>query len=394
MIKKMVIRFIIGFCLISVMIACGAEPTQPPPSTSGAIVVPTATSTLTAPDVTRVQATATAVPPVEPIATCGDLAANWGRDWPAVLAALEQLIEADQSCGEEPLLSVKYATHFNYAAVLENQDDLDAAIAQYRAALSIDPQRKEALDALFRLDALPPPTPANCLSDTPPRPDPAPAATPDPTQFVTVRGDQLALNGEPFIVKGVNYYPRHAPWRRFLAEADPAEMAAELDLIRQAGFNTLRIFLWHEPLFTCQPEDAIPNEAAFATVDHLLQLAGERDLKVIVTLNDLPDLTFRPLYTDFDHYDNQTTYIVRRYRNDPAILAWDVRNEGDLDHGAESIEDARFEQAEIIDWLAHVSRLVKANDPHHLVTAGWWGCSSTAPTTCSSSWSRARAART
>lgn len=306
-------------------------------------------------------------------ATCADIDANWGRDWPAVLTALEQLIAADRSCGDEPLLGKKYATHFNYAAVLENQGDLDSAIEQYQAALHIDPQREEAVDALFRLKALSPPTPADCLSDAPPCADPAPAATPDPTQFVTVQNDQLALTGQPFIVKGVNYYPRQTPWQRFLAEADPTEMAAELDLIRQAGFNTLRIFLWNEPLFTCQPEDAIPNEAAFATVDQLLHLADERDLKVIVTLNDLPDLTFWPLYTDYAHYDNQTTYIVRRYRNDPAILAWDLRNEGDLDHGAESKEDARFNEDEIIDWLAHASQLVRDNDPHHLITAGWWG---------------------
>ncbi|MFN8456716.1 MAG: cellulase family glycosylhydrolase [Anaerolineae bacterium] len=150
-------------------------------------------------------------------------------------------------------------------------------------------------------------------------------------------------------------------------------MAKELDLLKQAGFNTLRVFLWYEPLFTCQPEDAIPNEKTFTIVDKVLELARERDLKVIMTLNDLPDLIFRPLYTDLAHYDNQTRYIVRRYRNDPAILAWDVRNEGDINYGAQSKEDAKFTQAEVIDWLAHISPLVKENDPYHLVTAGWWG---------------------
>jgi endo-1,4-beta-mannosidase len=147
----------------------------------------------------------------------------------------------------------------------------------------------------------------------------------------------------------------------------------ELDLIQQAGFNTLRIFLWYEPLFTCQPEDAIPNDAAFAKVDELLQLANERDLKVIITLNDLPDLLFRPLYTDWARYDAQTTYIVRRYRHEPAILAWDLRNEGDLDYGARLGDEARFEEQVVINWLAHVSKIVKENDPYHLLTAGWWG---------------------
>ncbi len=311
--------------------------------------------------------------PTPTVATCADLDSNWGHNWPAVIETLDQLLAADQSCGEEPLLSKKYAAHFSYGAAMEESSELEPAIGQYRAALNIDPQRKEALDALFRLKALPKPTPAACLSTASARPDPASAATPNLDQFVTAEKDRLQLNGQPFKVKGVNYYPREAPWQRFLAEADPADMAAELNLIKEAGFNTLRIFLWYEPLFTCEPEDAIPNETAFATVDKLLQLADERQLKVIVTLNDLPDLTFRPLYTDYAHYDNQTVYIVRRYRNEASILAWDLRNEGDLDHGAESPEDARFTEEEVIDWLAHASRLVRDNDPHHLLTAGWWG---------------------
>jgi hypothetical protein len=312
--------------------------------------------------------TITPGPTATPPATCTDIEATWGKDWPALLTALERLIEAGQSCGPEPLLGKKYAAHYIYGVALEEQGDTDEAIVQYQAALFIDPQRQEAVNALFRLKALPRPTPPDCLSTVAPRPDPAPAATPDPQQFVTVQGDQLELAGQPFKVKGVNYYPRHAPWERFFSEADPAKMAQELDLIRQAGFNTLRVFLWYQPLFTCQPEEAIPQEANFALLDTLVQLARERDLKLIVVLNDLADLTFRPLYTDFAHYDNQTVYITRRYRNEPAILAWDLRNGGDEDYSG---DDARFSQAEALGWLEHLSGLVRQHDPHHLLTAGW-----------------------
>jgi hypothetical protein len=311
--------------------------------------------------------------PTQIIATCADIDASWGRDWPAVLTALEHLMAAGQTCGAEPLAGKKYAAHFNYGAVLEANEDVEAAISQYQAALGLDPNRQEALNALVHLDALPAPTPAPCLSSSAPRPDPAPIEAPNLASFVTVSNDQLLLDGEVFKVKGVNYYPRHTPWHRFLEESDPAEMVAELDLIKQAGFNTLRVFLWYQPLFTCEPETAIPNEAGFATVDRLLQLAGERDLKLIVTLNDLPDLRFRPLYTDWEHYDAQTVYIVRRYRNEPSILGWDLRNEGDIDYGAQSSEHELFSQEEVINWLGHISQVVRENDPYHLITAGWWG---------------------
>jgi endo-1,4-beta-mannosidase len=197
--------------------------------------------------------------------------------------------------------------------------------------------------------------------------------SPDESLFVQVRGNKLFLRDLPYEVRGVNYYPRNAPWHHFLTEAEISEVATELDLIKQAGFNTVRIFLWYEPLFICQPEDAIPNEKAFERVDEVIQLVKERSLYLIVTLNDLPDLVFRPLYTDWDRYDTQTTYIVRRYRNEPAILAWDLRNEGDLDYGVRIGDEARFEKEEVIRWLGHISNLVRQNDPCHLITAGWWG---------------------
>ncbi|MBN1314971.1 MAG: cellulase family glycosylhydrolase [Anaerolineales bacterium] len=304
--------------------------------------------------------------------TCTTLAENWESDWPATLAALDCLTAHDQTCGEEPLSSKKYAARYNYAVSLEIQGDLDAAIVQYQAAFLIDAARGEALNALVRLDALPEPTPPTCLSSFTGN-DPSPVETPDIGSFVQVRGDQFWLNEHPFTVRGVNYYPRHAPWHKFLTEAEFSEIEIELDLIRQAGFNTIRVFLWHEPLFTCNPDEAIPNEAVFARIDAFLNLAGERDLKLIVTLNDLPDLLYRPLYIDWAHYDAQIVYIVRRYRNEAGIVAWDLRNEGDLDYGARTGDDARFSQQEVIDWVAHAGQLVRENDPYHLITAGWWG---------------------
>jgi hypothetical protein len=97
--------------------------------------------------------TATVTPPVIPV-TCADLDANWGQNWATVLDVLDKLIAAGQSCGDEPLLSKKYVVHFNYAASLEDQAELEAAIDQYQSALFIDPQQREAFEALIRLEAL------------------------------------------------------------------------------------------------------------------------------------------------------------------------------------------------------------------------------------------------
>ena len=207
-----------------------------------------------------------------------------------------------------------------------------------------------------------------CNSVSPPQPAPALAEASDPTKFVRVVNGQLDLGGEPFTIKGLNYYPRQAPWERFWDEADPAAMAEEMALIREAGFNTLRVFLWYQPLFTCQPEDAIPNEDAFALLGTLFRLAEEHGLKLIVDLNDLPDLVYRPLYTDFARYDAQTTYIVRRYRHAPSLLAWDVRNAPDHDFRN---SPGSFDEMDVLKWVAHITSLIREHDPHHLITAGW-----------------------
>ncbi len=306
--------------------------------------------------------------PSAQLLTCADIDANWGKDWPTVLNALDQLIQSNVDCGKAPLQQKKFAAHFNYGTSLEGQGKRDEAIQQYHLALSTEPQRREALNALARLGALPKPTPPNCLSDSAPQPDPASALQANPARFVKVVGNTFQLNGRPFNIKGVNYYPRHAPWDRFFTEANLADITQEFDVIQASGLNTLRIFLTYEPLFTCHPEEAIPNEAVFAFIDQLFALATQRNLKLIITLNDVPDLTFRPLYTDWGHYDAQTVYIVQRYRNEASLLAWDVRNEPDLDLEQ---NPEQFSETDVVAWLDHITTLIRQHDPNHLITTAW-----------------------
>jgi endo-1,4-beta-mannosidase len=198
-----------------------------------------------------------------------------------------------------------------------------------------------------------------------------------PGDFVTVNEHSFSQRGKLFYLRGFNYYPRHAPWEAFLTSANMTEVAQELDLIAETGFNTLRIALWYDPLFTCKPEDAVPNADGFAKLDALIELARERNLKLIVTLNDLPDFYYRPLYTDYARYDAQTAFIVSRYRAEPAILAWDLRNEPDLDYGADGRPAVASSEA-VTKWLTHVAEIVRQNDQRHLITIGWWGDATTA----------------
>jgi tetratricopeptide (TPR) repeat protein len=315
--------------------------------------------------------TASPTPTAGP-ATCADLDAAWG-DWPSAINVLERLIAAGQSCGPEPLASKLYAAHFNFAAALEAQGNSERAIKQYRGAVRLDPRREDALKALVRLNGLPTPTLSPCAPIEPGLADEATPTPVDPGQFVSASGDRLVLGGQPYRIRGVNYYPRHAPWERFLEQSDPQEMAGELDLIEKAGFNTIRIFLWYQPLFTCSGGATIPEAAPFKKVDKLMSMASKRGLKVIVTLNDLPDLYINLLYAGDTYVDAETAYIVRRYRASPALLAWDLRNEGDLDYVSRHGAQPRSTRQQVLSWLQQTSQIVRQNDAHHLITAGWAG---------------------
>ncbi len=337
--------------------ACTSHPVVSPAATSSIAVELTPTSSATVP----LSLSADQVP------TCADLAAPWAaNDWPKVLIILHRLQQANQKCGLETLGAKEYAAHINYATALEADDQRAEAVQQYLAALALNSRGREALSALARLKALP------TLPAPPCHPGNVTPYTAPPGDFVTVNGRDFTLNGKPLYLRGFNYYPRHAPWEAFLTNADLAEIVQEFDLIAEAGFNSLRVALWYDPLFTCVPENAVPDAAGFAKLDGIIGLARERGLKLIVTLNDLPDLYYRPLYTDYARYDAQTAFIVSRYRNEPTILAWDLRNEPDLDYGADGRAAVASSEA-VTKWLTHLAEFVRNNDPHHLITIGWWG---------------------
>lgn len=192
----------------------------------------------------------------------------------------------------------------------------------------------------------------------------------DTVGYVRLGGDSFMVNGAPFAVRGVNYYPARYPWRRFFT-MDMAEVSAELDLLQQTGFNTLRVFLWYVPLFQCEGNGAVPEHPAFLAFDAFIHAAAERGFRLIVTLHDEPDLTEYPLYSDPPHTRAQTAYLLRRYRDERAILAWDIRNEGDIDYGSRDLFGGRFQRQEVLNWLESVAPLVHDGAPNHLITAGW-----------------------
>jgi hypothetical protein len=191
------------------------------------------------------------------------------------------------------------------------------------------------------------------------------------TPFAEVADRAITVAGQRYPVRGVNYYPSRFPWRRFLTQTDMATIEYEFGLLAAAGINTLRLFLWNEALFACPGNGLVPVAAAFTRLDEILSRANAFGFRVILTLNDLPDLVNYPLYDNPAHVVAQTRFIVERYRDEATILAWDLRNEGDIDYGTNSQGQGRFTREHVMTWLAETAELVRGLDPNHLITAGW-----------------------
>lgn len=202
-----------------------------------------------------------------------------------------------------------------------------------------------------------------------------PAYEPSDGAFVQLDDNQLLLEDAPFVMRGVSYYPAEYPFWRFL-QADSTTIETDLDTIVASGLNTIRIFIWNEPLFTCPGNGAVPLDQQFQRLDAIMQAAASRGLHLIVTLHEQPDVTAPPLYENPPPIPAQMAYIVQRYKDEPAILAWDVRDAGDTDYQGGTVggvpHEAHFERAAVLDWLFRASGAIRAIDKNHLITAGWY----------------------
>jgi hypothetical protein len=124
-------------------------------------------------------------------------------------------------------------------------------------------------------------------------------------------------------------------------------------------------------MFTCIGNGAVPLADAFLRLDLFIREASARSMKLILTLNDSPDLTTYPLYTNPRHTVEQIAYIVTRYRDEPAIMAWDLRDGGDYDYLGVDGFSGVFPRDTVLSWLAETALQVRQIDPNHLITASW-----------------------
>ncbi|MGI8988448.1 MAG: glycoside hydrolase 5 family protein [Bryobacteraceae bacterium] len=211
--------------------------------------------------------------------------------------------------------------------------------------------------------------------------------------FVATNGVQFTLEGQPFRFAGANNY--------YLGSRSKAMADAVLD--RAAAMQLPVIRTWG--FLDCGALDGLPTGVCYQywdpakgapayndgpdgleRLDYVVQAASTRGMKLILPLvNNWKDFGGIDQYVAWfglsrhsDFYSNpdarqayqawishllnrKNTYTGVLYKDEPAIMAWELINE---------LRSSRGGTAATTGWVAEMSSFVKGVDPTHLVAAG------------------------
>ncbi len=227
--------------------------------------------------------------------------------------------------------------------------------------------------------------------------------------FVKVNGQHFELNGQPYYFLGTNFWYGlnlgvEGP------DGDRARLLRELDRFQEMGITNLRIIAASEGPDTepwrmtpaLMPEPGVYNEAVFDGLDFLIAELSKRNIKAVLCLSNFwvwsggmsqyvqwvtekpipyPDLenggwTKYSFYTAkfynlskakelyWEHLRQLITrenkYTGRSYKDEPAIMAWQLCNE------PRGMLRPRIYRR----WIRETAALIKSLDSNHLVSIG------------------------
>jgi Cellulase (glycosyl hydrolase family 5) len=177
-----------------------------------------------------------------------------------------------------------------------------------------------------------------------------------PNPEFKVVGNKIKYNNADFTIKGINYYPKNSAWDTFGNGFNKDTIARDFDIIKDTKLNSIRIFIQYEDF-----GKADIKEEKLLKLKTLLDLAEAKNLKVIVTLFDFySDYTLESWTLTQRHAEK----IVSPFKDHKAIVAWDIKNEPNLDF-------ENRDKQNVLKWLQQMITVIKENDPNHLVTIGW-----------------------
>lgn len=242
------------------------------------------------------------------------------------------------------------------------------------------------------------------------------ACTPKETPvngFVQVDGTEFRINGEPYQFAGTNFW-YGAYLGREGEEGNRERLKKELDILVQNGITNLRVLGASEqtdlenslsPAFI--NEDGSITEELLVGLDYLLAEMGKRDMKAVIFLNNFwewsggmstwnewyglgpkidpaktgdwvgfmrfsakfytneeANAAYRKYINDLINRTN--TITGKLYKDDTAIMAWQLANEPRPGQGEESMKEVPA----FVKWIDETAGYIKSLDPNHLVSSG------------------------
>ena len=229
-------------------------------------------------------------------------------------------------------------------------------------------------------------------------------------QFVKTNNGRFTIDDKPYSYIGANFW-----YGAILASkgigGDRQRLLKELDLMKQEGITNLRILVGGDggdtvatkvqPALQIKP--GIYNDTIFDGLDYLLYEMGKRNMYAVLFLNNSWDWSGgfsqylewtgdygNHLVTSVIGWDDYCKYVSnflrsekakqlflnhvgnvlirnnrytgKSYKNDPAIMSWQICNEP----RPFSKENKRL----LAEWLENVGSFIKRTDQNHLVSTG------------------------
>ncbi|MEZ9577958.1 MULTISPECIES: cellulase family glycosylhydrolase [unclassified Vibrio] len=207
------------------------------------------------------------------------------------------------------------------------------------------------------------------------------------SSFVSQKGNQLILDGQPYRFAGTNNYYMHYK--------SDAMITSVLDDAQDMGLNSIRVWGFMEGIsheHTMQPEPGVytpPSgvKSALERLDFTIAEAKKRGIRVVIALtNNWGDFGGMPQYVkwfDGAHHDdfyrderikkaykNYVKHIVNHtnqytditYRDEPAIMTWELGNEP----RAQSDTSGEL----LYSWTKEMSDYVRSQAPNQLIALG------------------------